>query len=165
MWDEPCITHYYTHCLCTKIFCLYAHSSLMIVQLLLLATLMRGNQSEYLKFHNFIKSCSRHDVVKLYLLLPLFFGPLPMFNLSAIEYKLYCICVCIYQVQTMTKDCHDCTQHFRSAFHQEHLTKTALLRFSNNIMIAPDTGQCTVSVLLDLSSSFDTVDHCILIKA
>lgn len=42
-------------------------------------------------------------------------------------------------------------------------TETALLKVSCVIMTSADSGKCTVLVLLDISSAFDTVDHDILV--
>ena len=51
----------------------------------------------------------------------------------------------------------------QSAYREHHSTETALLRVKNDILMNMDMGHVTLSVLLDLSAAFDTVDHDILI--
>uniref|UniRef100_A0A3Q3FJ67 Reverse transcriptase domain-containing protein n=1 Tax=Kryptolebias marmoratus TaxID=37003 RepID=A0A3Q3FJ67_KRYMA len=59
---------------------------------------------------------------------------------------------------------NDIYDTFQSGYREFHSTETALLKVFSDIMIAADTGKCSVLVLLDLSSAFDTVDHGILIN-
>uniref|UniRef100_A0A3P9J3F2 Reverse transcriptase domain-containing protein n=1 Tax=Oryzias latipes TaxID=8090 RepID=A0A3P9J3F2_ORYLA len=59
---------------------------------------------------------------------------------------------------------HNISDSFQSGFKKNHSTETALLRVSNDVLMAADSGQYTVLVLLDLKSAFDTVDHNILIE-
>ena len=45
-----------------------------------------------------------------------------------------------------------------------HSTEIALIRVHNDIAIASDQKTSVILLLLDLSSAFDTVDHCILLS-
>ena len=54
--------------------------------------------------------------------------------------------------------------HHQSAYRSNHSIETALLKVENDILSAMDKGRLVALVLLDLSASFDTVDHCSLIK-
>ena len=48
---------------------------------------------------------------------------------------------------------------FQSGFKPLHSTESALLRVSNDILLATDAGDSVILILLDLTSAFDTVDH------
>ena len=58
---------------------------------------------------------------------------------------------------------HDPFPSLQSAYWQHHSTETALLKVKNDILMNMENQQVTLLVLLDLSASFDTVDHLILL--
>lgn len=57
------------------------------------------------------------------------------------------------------------SEKFQSAFRAGHSAETALVRVLNDLLWAADCGQHAISLLLDLSTAFDTVDHRILVPS
>jgi len=51
----------------------------------------------------------------------------------------------------------------QSTYRQHHNTETAVVSVRNDIIRAIGRGEVTAPVLLDLSASFDTMDHCVLL--
>ena len=59
--------------------------------------------------------------------------------------------------------CHGLFPTLQSAYRKHHLTESALLRVTNDILRILDSQGEVILVLLDLSAAFDTIDNHILL--
>ena len=55
------------------------------------------------------------------------------------------------------------TQDFQSAYHKNHSTETSLLKLINDILWGLDNQNITSTVIMNLCTAFDTVDHDVLL--
>ena len=62
------------------------------------------------------------------------------------------------------KEKYSMRETMQSAYRKSYSTDTAILKIHNDILRVMDNGECTLLVMLDLSASFDMVDHPILVK-
>ena len=53
---------------------------------------------------------------------------------------------------------------FQSGFRPNYSVETALLRVTNDLLLARDSGQNMVLTLIDISAAFDTLDFDILLR-
>ena len=60
-------------------------------------------------------------------------------------------------------DNNDLLDIFQSAYRKYHSTETALVRIQNDHLNSVDKKKGVLTVLLDMSAAFDTVDHSVLI--
>ena len=58
---------------------------------------------------------------------------------------------------------HSLYPEFKSAYHKNHSTETALVRVTNNILMKMNSQEVTSLAILDLSPGFVTVNHNILL--
>ena len=85
----------------------------------------------------------------------------PISNLPFLAKTLEKVVSSQLQDHVKTYSLHD---KFQSAYRPAHSTETAMLRITNDLLLAADDEQVGCLVLLDLSAAFDTIDHRILLQ-
>ena len=108
-----------------------------------------------------LKNASLHPLLKKSSLLYDEFSSFrPVSNLSFIS---KCVEKVVATQTCMHVDDNNLGELYQSAYKEHHSTETALLKVQNDILRAIDNNCCVILLLLDLSATFDTVDHCILL--
>ena len=84
----------------------------------------------------------------------------PISNLPGMSKVLEKV-VC-YQLNTFLNE-NSILEKFKSGFRSNHSTETALVKIVNDLRLANDLNKVSILILFDLSATFDTIEHDILI--
>ncbi len=71
--------------------------------------------------------------------------------------------IMLCQLQSFLHSNH-ISEMFQSGFKPFHSTESALLRVLNDILVATDSGDSVILIILDLTAAFDTIDHQLLLS-
>uniref|UniRef100_A0A8C5BQM8 Reverse transcriptase domain-containing protein n=1 Tax=Gadus morhua TaxID=8049 RepID=A0A8C5BQM8_GADMO len=84
----------------------------------------------------------------------------PISNLPFISKTIERVVAAQLQSHLDTNNLHE---PFQSGFRPKHSTETALVKITNDLFLAANSGLLTILILLDLSAAFNTISHPLLL--
>ena len=107
-----------------------------------------------------------HDCLPILVLLYVMLAYLTLF--AALSVSNLCFIANILEKLVLSQvssylNSHNLYNTCQSAYRPGHSTETALLKVVDDLFLSLNKGNISVLALLDFSSAFDTIDHCLLV--